>query len=243
MTSALTLLSATVPTAAPSPAAPSEAPGGALVGALDTLALADVLQLLDLGRRTGVLAVDAGDGARRGLVRMRGGLVAAARFRRADGHEVRDPVDAVAAMLALTAGRFTFAADPPAPPAATPAGALRVETVLMEASRRLDLAPVPDPAFGADPHDRVPTLADDHALDEASAPPLVLLAADWALLAEVDGRRTVSQVAAAAGQATDRAADALDALARAGIVHLAEPRARRDAGGDVARPPARSSGC
>jgi hypothetical protein len=42
----------------------STAPHGAaqLSGALGTVALADVLQLLELGRKTGVLAVDGGEG-------------------------------------------------------------------------------------------------------------------------------------------------------------------------------------
>ncbi len=196
-----------------------------LAGALDTLALADVLQLLDLGRKSGVLAVDAGDGVRRGLLRLRGGEVCAARFRDPDAGELRDPYDAVAAMLALTAGRFTFTPDPPGAPASAGPTAVRVEALLMEALRRVDERAAPAPA------DRVPVLAagpDGGAAD----PPLRLRAADWALLAAVDGRRTVAAVAAAAGQSPDRAAAALDALARAGLVAY---RA------DVAPAPARSS--
>jgi hypothetical protein len=199
-----------------------------LAGALDTLALADVLQLLDLGRKSGVLAVDAGDGVRRGLLRLRGGAVCAARFRDADARELRDPYDAVAAMLALAAGRFTFAPDPPDAPTAGPAG-VRVEALLMEALRRADERAAPRPA------ERVPVLAagPDAGPDAGGADaPLALRAADWALLAAVDGRRTVAAVAAAAGQAPERAAAALDALARAGLV------AFRD---DVAPAPARSS--
>jgi hypothetical protein len=191
-----------------------------LAGALDTLALADVLQLLDLGRKSGVLAVDAGDGVRRGLVRLRDGGVCAARFRDVDGRERRDVVDAVAAMLALGVGRFAFAPDEPgAAPAAGPPG-LRVEAVLLEATRRLDeaAASVADERPAPAVFDRVPTLAAPDAADEAG--PLTLRAAEWALLAAVDGRRTVAEVAEAAGQAPERAAAALDALAGAGLVRL-----------------------
>ena len=205
---------------------------GALVGALDTLALAGVLQHLDQGRRTGVLAVDAGDGVRRGLIRLRSGLVAAARFRCADGRELRDPVDAAAAMLALTRGRFTFAPDPldvPSPPAS---GGLRVDTLLRDATcRAADVLSDGQPFDAASldrrrPLERIPVLADDEPEDGADplASPATMRAADWALLAAVDGRRTVAEVAAAAGQDPVCATDALDLLARAGLVRFAPAR-------------------
>lgn len=215
-----------------------------LTGALDTLALADVLQLLDLGRKSGVLAVDAGDGRRRGLVRLADGCVRAARFQDGARPELRDPFDAVAAMLALDSGRFTFAADPaPAPDGPDAGEGVRVEALLMEAMRRLDegapaLAPPAGPPHASPAAPTIPVLtADDPA--ELGAP-VRLRAADWALLAAVDGRRDVAAVAATAGQPPEQAAAALAALARAGLVafRVAGPA---DGLGFVAPPPARSS--
>ncbi len=211
--------------------------GARLAGALDTLALADVLQLLDLGRKSGVLAVDAGDGVRQGLVRLRDGGVCAARYRDADGCEQRDLVDAVAAMLSLGVGRFTFAPDPPdAPPAAGSPG-LRVEAVLLDAMRRLDEGAARATADGDgppadDPMGRVPTLAVSD--DPAHAAPVALRAADWALLAAIDGRRTVAEVAAAAGQPPARVVEALERLVADGLVQVDAGRAA--SGGRVAPP-------
>jgi|GEM_PF-6470418 len=237
-----------------------------LAGALDTLALADVLQLLDLGRKSGVLAVEANDGVRRGLVRLSHGFVAAARFRDADARELRDPADAVAAMLALGSGRFTFAADPPNAASDGPgsrAAGMRVEALLLEATRRLDegaharLAGA-DPANPPErrawdarsavpaPAGRVPVLAGaGDGADDVSGDlsPVALRAADWALLAAVDGRRTVAEVAAAAGVDVDAAACACDALARLGLLRFAGhgPADRAAADGAVAPAPTRSS--
>lgn len=225
----------------PSPR-PTAAP---LTGALGTVALADVLQLLDLGRKTGVLAVDAGDG-RRGLVRLRDGCVTGARYRDARRHAepaVDDACEAVAALLALSAGRFVFTTEAPTGP---PAAGLRVEALLMDALRRLDeragaAAPAatdPDPGDGP-PSDaavppRVPVLA--AATDGRPAP--VLRAVHWAVLAAVDGVRDTPAIAAACGREMSAVAQALEELAEAGLVAFAEPVA---GGAAVATGPARSS--
>jgi hypothetical protein len=105
--------------------------------------------------------------------------------------------------------------------------------------RRLDerAAGLASDARGDAPASRVPELVDDDEAAGAGPAPVDLRAADWALLAAVDGRRTVAEVAAAAGQAPGSASELLDALAAAGLV-----RFRRDpAVGGVAAAPARSS--
>jgi hypothetical protein len=113
-----------------------------LSGALGTVSLPDVLQLLELGRRSGVLAVDGGDG-RRGVVHLADGAIARAHYRdarprggaAATAPAVDELTAAVGALVALRAGRFTFtpAANPPAPgPRA------RVEAVLLAALHAAD---------------------------------------------------------------------------------------------------------
>jgi hypothetical protein len=206
-----------------------------LTGTLGTLGLADLLQLLDLGRKTGVLAVD-GAAHGRGLLRLVGGAVTSARFRDAAGTELDGLDDVVAALLALPDGRFSFTADTAARP--TPAGAVRVEALLMEAMRRLDEhapvnAPVdvtsagagaPAPAgparSSAGPLVPILTAGPDTPVGDE---PLALGAAEWAVLAAVDGRREAAAVAGAAGLAPERAAAALDALVRLGLVAFVAP--------------------
>jgi hypothetical protein len=222
--------------------------GAPLAGPLDAGTLADILRALDGARRSGVLAVDAGDGVRRGLLRLRRGGVAAARFRAADGRELRHPVDAAAAMLALGAGRFTFVPDPPSADAGEPAG-LRVDTLLLEATRRGDERAAEGPGAPVAPRRDVagPDTRSAFARPADAAPyacdagPLALPASDWALLADADRRRCDAAAGPATGARADRAAMALDALARRGLVLLgAAPGAiagRRVAPASV-RPPA-----
>jgi hypothetical protein len=197
-----------------------------LTGTLGTLGLADLLQLLDLGRKAGVLAVDAGARGR-GLLRLADGAVVSARFRDAAGNELHGLDDVVAALLALPDGRFTFTADAVARPA--PASAVRVEALLMEAMRRLDEgspAVVPEPAERTGSSARAPVPILTAGPDgPAGAEPLALGAAEWAVLAVVDGRRDSVAVAGAAGLAPERAAAALDALARLGLVAFVAPAA------------------
>lgn len=212
----------------------SARPPAPLSGALGTVPLTDVLQLLDLGRKTGVLAVDGGDG-RRGLVALADGAITGACYEdaRPDGPSPRptagraadDVVAAVGALLGLSAGRFAFT------PSDRPAGAgprHRVESVLMAALHAADeraRPPADEPPPGPVP-----------ALSAAGAAPLALRARHWAVLAAVDGTRDVAAIAAASGRAD--AADVLAELAAAGLVTSVRPDGAARA---VPRTPLRSS--
>ena len=218
---------------------PAAAAGAQLTGALDTVALADVLQLLELGRKTGVLAVDGGEG-RRGLVRLADGAIAGARYEvRAGAGRVAataDVTQSVGALLALPAGRFAFT---PAVQPAAPGTRLRVEAVLMAALHAADerarpAATPPGPDGSGDS-------ADDRVLVLAAATTggsgLSLRSRHWAVLAAVDGRRDVAQIAAACGVARVAAEHTLVELCDAGLVACSPA-----AGGDVPPAPACSSG-
>jgi hypothetical protein len=206
-----------------------------LEGSLRELALADVLQLLELGRRSGSLHVTDEARGLRGEVLLADGAVAGARL--AGRQAVRDAEvqAAICAMSEVRVGRFAFvpaAEGEPAPAARR----LRVEGVLVEAARRAD-----DWARlgGAVPHaEAVPVLADG-----GDAAPLALDARAWALLAEVDGARDVVALAAALGRDPLELARELAVLARLGVVSCAAGAVTPPAGAApaVPSPPARSS--
>ena len=217
-------------------------PGAAqLTGALGTVALADVLQLLDLGRKTGVLAVDGREG-RRGLIRLADGAITGARYeeRGSPAHTTLDITGAVGALLALPGGRFAFT---PADRPAAPGPRVRVEAVLMAALHAADergrpVSPAPPPAVPADqslpearPTQRVPVLA----TSPIQSVPLRLRARHWGVLAVVDGRRDADAIAAACRVARAAADATLAELCAAGLVTFT------DASGAVPRVPARSS--
>ena len=211
-----------------------------LEGSLRELALADVLQLLELGRRTGVLRVDDEARGLTGDVALADGAVTGARLGARAATREADVQAIVCALLEARVGRFAFvpaleSADdaPERTPERTAVRRVRVEAILVEAARRADewarLAElVPHPAA-------VPMLIDDGV-----AAPLTLDARQWALLAEVDGARDVVGLAAALGRDPLELAGALGELARLGLIACG---AASGAASDDAVPsaPARSS--
>ena len=207
-----------------------------LEGSLHELALADVLQLLELGRRTGVLRVDDEARGLAGDVALADGAVTGARLGVRAAAREADVQAIVCALLEARVGRFAFV---PAhectddAPDRSSVRRVRVEAILVEAARRADewarLAElVPHPAA-------VPMLTDDGA-----AGPVTLDARQWALLAEVDGARDVVGLAAALGRDPLELAAALGELARLGLVACgAAPHTAPD--GVVPSAPTRSS--
>ena len=188
-----------------------------LEGSLRELALADVLQLLELGRRTGVLRVDDEARGLAGDVALADGAVTGARLGARAAAREADVQAIVCALLEARVGRFAFvpalesADDAPARPSVR---RVRVEAILVEAARRAD-----EWARLADlvPHAAaIPMLTDDGAAD-----PLTLDARQWALLAEVDGARNVVALAAALGRDPLELAAALAELTRLGLVACA----------------------
>ena len=185
-----------------------------LEGSLHELALADVLQLLELGRRTGVLRVDDESRGLSGDVALADGAVTGARLGARAATREADVQAIVCALLEARVGRFAFV------PAfesleqtgeRTPVRRVRVEAILVEAARRSDewarlVDVVPHPAA-------VPMLIDDGAAEL-----LTLDARQWALLAEIDGSRDVVALAAALGRDPLELAGALGDLTRLGLV-------------------------
>jgi len=180
----------------------ADARSAVIEGSLREVALADVLQLLDLGRKTGVLHVtDAfGRGARVTLVngRIRDAALDGEAPRRGERH-LRD---VVIDLLGWTTGRF---AVEPLDEATGHTGGVTVgiDSVLMEAARRAD-----EWARLADrvPHDRaVPRLVTDGAASTVSLAP-----EEWQVLAFADGVADLRTIAERVGR---------DVLAVAGAVH------------------------
>ena len=196
----------------------------ALQGSLRELALADVLQLLDLGGRTGILrlhhlpddlhgAILFADGKVRGAAVARAVADAEQRAASSTGGAVQE---AVLLTLGWRHGEFSFVVLDRAPVAAT-APALGVDALLMEAARRADeWAQVADVI--ATP-DVVLALADG----EEGGDMLELGPAAWALLAEIDGERTVRRIAAASGTEPVAVARNARTLVRAGLVVVLGP--------------------
>lgn len=193
--------------------APEEPPAPLLEGSLGELALADVLQLLELGRRTGVLRVWDGARGSVGAVHVRNGdvcrvLASGARPLHA-AEDASAMIDAIGALLGVRGGRFAFT-----PEAVVPcARPVRVERLLVEAMRRADeWARLGDVVPGAY---AVAVLADGGGR-ESVAP----TARQWALLAELDGARDVAALAVALARAPLDVAGDLAILVRAGLAAL-----------------------
>jgi hypothetical protein len=194
-----------------------------LEGSLGELTLVDVLQLLELGRRTGVLRL--WDGARRavGAVQLSDGGVCEA-FAVAGAHPVHAAsddesavVDALGALLRVAGGRFAFTPGPVAPDGRP----LRLERLLVEAMRRADeWARLADVIPGPD---AVAVLA----ADERSGP-VAPTARQWAVLAELDGVRDVATLAAALGRPPLAVAGDLATLVHAGLARVVFQRTSRD---------------
>lgn len=202
-----------------------------LAGALADFALADVMQLLELGARSGVLVIDGGPvGSGRVVVR-RGRVVSVAA---ADGRNALDVPAAVAALLELPSGRWSFHAGEPAgvPEAAgVPDGhaGTSIGALLVEAARRRDeraLAPAGAPGPGDD-DDEVPRLALALALEGGDGADGVacLTAVHLRVLAAVDGARDLRAIAASLRCEVARVREAVAALRACGLIEPADASA------------------
>lgn len=189
-----------------------------LAGALDSFALADVLQLLELGARSGVLAVDGGPlGA--GRVVVRAGRVVDVTTRDGGATAI---ADAVATLLELPRGRWAFHVTEPAEAGAAVRASetgVSISGLLVEAARGRD--------EGAR-LEAVRPLRDSDVLrlsvgEDAGTAPAGggLQAAHLRVLAAVDGARDVRAIAAALRCEVDRVRDALDTLRALGLVDVA----------------------
>lgn len=204
-----------------------------LAGALSGFALADVLQLLELGRRSGRLLVDGGP-LGGGWVQLDDGFVVATATT-SDRTDAGDHVGVVAALLELEAGRWAFHADEGgdmdvATTCVNQRAGVRVSALLVDAARRRDERVQPGARCD---HDDVPQLvldgADD-AISPADADPAVRLTTfELAVLTAVDGVRDVRAVAALLRREVSGVADAVTRLRQLGVVSPRPTLARQDA--------------
>lgn len=119
-------------------------------------------------------------------------------------------------LLRWTEGHLHFEERPPRPNGIVEIR-LKTDMVLMEAVRRLDeLAAVRADRDDPDPLPRLSARAN------ASARPLSLSPLAWEVLGEVDGARTLREVARSLGRGELEVARAIHALADAGVVEIGE---------------------
>lgn len=242
-------------------------------GRLGELGIHDIFQLLDVGRRSGVLHVESSARANRGTVGFRSGRVVAASIqsnphrlgdllvrsgrltaemllraqtlqaggdRRRLGEilvalgavsdaevarQMRLQVEAVVfELMSWHEGQFRFeeGATPATPEAAIPIG---VDALLLEGARRID--------EWATIADRVSSLAmlPSLAAPEASGV-LDLRPNEWAVLAHVDGRTDLREIAVATAMGEFDVARVAYGLSSAGVIALRAP-AVEEVGGEV----------
>lgn len=195
-----------------------------LDGRLRDLGLAEVLQLLALSRKSGVLHLEAALQGRQAAVQFQQGSVVnaalwsahdasgALRARTAD--EARDVEAVMLDLLLWRDGAFRFSpADEHAPTGA--AIRLAIEPLLMEAAQRAEVwSRIEDRV----PHSRVvPAFVD---VEPQQLPLLRLAPAQWEILTRVDGQRDLLMLAASLGRDLVDVAEQVHGLIGAGLLAL-----------------------
>lgn len=212
-------------------------------GPLHEISLIEVLQLLERGRRSGVVRVVGADVGAPRTLRIHRGLIAAVEpdaddaavhraLRRrhlvseddpesiiapAEREELRERLarNAVETMMRWNRGRFDFAdGDTIAGPLAWSADAL-VMALIGDESRRVELA--------GELHDwhAVPAMAAPEVI--AAGPPLSLTALDWRILDAIDGGRDIAAIAAMVDEPLETVGTHVRELARAAILLIHSP--------------------
>ena len=186
-------------------------------GSLREVTLADVLQLLDMGRKTGVLRVTDALGTRSARVTLFNGRIHDAAIDgsarpAASGLSARD---VVIELLDWSAGRFAVEPIDAHAPKARGAG-VGVDAVLMEAARRADeWARLADRI--ADARVVVRLVADSGA----APAPVALSPEEWELLAFADGAADLQVVAERSGRDVLAVARAAHRLVGEGLLEVA----------------------
>lgn len=182
-----------------------------LTGALGAFALADVLQLLDLGARTGVLEVDGGPLGGGAVALRRGRVLAVSVVPTAATTD--DAADRLATLMSLAVGHWAFYPDAGATDRAAADGpGIRVGDLLLEAACRQD-----ERAARRRRSSSVPAAAAGDA--SAALGTGKLTGAELAVLAAVDGSRDLDAIAAAVRRDPEHVRGALDILRTLGLVH------------------------
>jgi hypothetical protein len=187
-----------------------------VTGTLGLFSLVDLFQLLAASSRSGRLTVDHPEGSAR--VYFEEGRVVHAEFGELTGE------DAVFALFADEQGSFEFMMGLPAPRTSIET---RTENLVLEATRRLDEARR-DGEQKVDP-EVVPSFADAGGGREGAAggsSDMSLSQDEVSLLRQVDGRRSVSEIAKATGSDPESAQATIQRLLDVGILKIAGRRPR-----------------
>jgi hypothetical protein len=199
-------------------------------GPLRELGLADVFQLLDLSRKTGLLRVRSQLRDDEGVVYFDGGRVVQASMRskatvpvdaatlseREVERRLRGQIEAaVYDMMGWREGFFSFEERPLSDVPAATRVTIATESLLMESARRIDeWSRIADKI----PHLLVvPMLAEAPSDHETQ---LDLLPHEWQVLTMIDGERDLRAIASSLGQGEFEAAKIVYGLATTGVVEI-----------------------
>lgn len=186
-------------------------------GSLADLQLTDLVQLFVVGAKTGQLRLT--NGASRGEIHLVEGRIVHARAGERHGEE------AVYALALLSDGHFEFLPDIAAPETNVSKGN---NALLMEVAKRLDEWRLVSKKVPSTAH--VPELVPRPKREGRIA----LTPAEWLVLSQIDGRRSVSAIATRVELSELDAAKVLFGLVSGGLVHLRNgsraPRPDREAG-------------
>ncbi len=197
-----------------------------LEGRLRELGLAELLQLLALSRKSGVLHLEAALQGRRAAVQFQHGSVvnagawsaseASGALRPRMAHDAREVEAVMLDLLLWRDGAFRFAPAHEHAPTGTPIR-LAIEPLLLEAAQRAEVwARIEDRV----PHSRVvPAFVD---VEPQQLPLLRLAPAQWEILTRVDGQRDLLGLADALGRDLLEVAEHVHGLIGAGLLTIRE---------------------
>ena len=180
-----------------------------LRGVLSELQLADVLQVLAVGNKTGELRLRDGDA--HGSIFLSEGRIVHAQTADLSGE------DAAYALADWKRGEFRFEPGTQAPRTSI---AVSYTSVLMEAARRSDEWRVIQQQIPSTDH--VPEFVVPENPGESESQ-INLNTREWQLLSKIDGRRSIREIATVSGMATFDAAKLLYGLVSTGLLRVKEP--------------------
>jgi hypothetical protein len=175
-------------------------------GSLAELHLPDIVQLMSVSGKTGVFHLQ--DGALKGEIYLKDGQIVHAQLDDAQGEE------AVYALAIWNRGEFRFEAG-----TSTELHTITKSNtnLLMEAARRLDEWRVLQKKIPSTDH------APEFVIQEGRDGQINLNTGEWLILSKIDGRRSIKQIAAAAGLPVFDVAKILYGLVATGLLRLREP--------------------
>jgi hypothetical protein len=175
-------------------------------GSLAELHLPDIVQLMSVSGKTGVFHLQ--DGPVKGEIFLKDGQIVHAQLDDAQGEE------AVYALAIWNRGEFRFE-----PGVSTDRNTITKSNtnLLMEAARRLDEWRVLQKKIPSTDH------APEFVIQEGRDGQINLNTGEWLILSKIDGRRSVKQIAAAAGLPVFDVAKILYGLVATGLLRLREP--------------------